>query len=276
MTRDDGFFYGVNVDETNKRLFQTRDKVRKSAAFKPGDMDADDVDYEMQFEKDTDELEICGMNQSGLERFVEKYGGTYRRLHFFHCQYISDFSPLEDLKNLEMVSIDWNVRAQKLWDMSKNPALWSFFCSGSRKLAYAPEGLQSSKTLRNIKLCGPWLDGTYPLRSLECFADIATLEKLVIRFIKPEDRSTAFLDTLPLLREFNFDPGMFTTEEIARIVARYPALRGEYLCAYAETFGDYRVSGYRKPTLQLPRDQKRLDKYSAEFQALVEKYKTEK
>ena len=38
---------------------------------------------------------------------------------------------------------------------------------------------------------------------------------------------------------------------------------------------DVRVCGYRKPGLDLPKGQKRLDKYIAEFNTLVEKYKTE-
>ena len=79
-----------------------------------------------------------------------------------------------------------------------------------------------------------------------------------------------------MLEEFNFDAGMFTTEEIAKIVATYPRLHGEFLCAYAKDLWGIRVSGYRKPTLNLPKDQKRLDKYNAEFQALVEKYMTER
>ena len=221
------------------------------------------------------ELEICGMNQSGLERFVEKYGQTYRRLHFFHCQYISDFSPLENLKNLEMVGINWNIRARKLWDMSKNPVLWSFLCTDSKKLIYDLDGFQNAKTLRNIKICGPMIDGSYPMRTLECFADIPALEILELYDIKPDDRSTSFLEKLPMLRQFNFDAGMFTTEEIAQMVARYPLLQGKYLCAYSDGIFGIRVSGYRKPTLNLPKDQKRLEKYNMEFQALVEKYKAE-
>ena len=50
------------------------------------------------------------------------------------------------------------------------------------------------------------------------------------------------------------------------------------VCAYNEadaTLNDVRVCGYRKPGLDLPAGQKRLDKYVAAFNALVEKYKTE-
>ena len=275
MGRNDEFFHGVHVSETEKRLFQTREKVRKSTALHPGDMDADDVDYEMQFPKNPEELVISGMNQSGLERFVERYGRGYRRLNLNFCQHISDLSPLEELKELEMLTIDWNIRAQRLWDMSKNPALWSFYLVSAKKISYEMEGLQTAKGLRKLKLLGPSNDGTYPMRTLDCLSGLPALEKLELSYFKPEDRSIAFLDTLPSLREFNFEAGLFTTEVIAQIVAKYPELHGEYLCACNDSLWGMRVSGYKKPTLSLPKDQKRLDKYCAEFQALVEKYKAE-
>ena len=85
MERNEEYFHGVHVSETEKRLFQTREKVRKSTALHPGDMDADDVDYEMQFPKDPEELVNTGLNQSGLERFVERYGRGYRRLNLHFC-----------------------------------------------------------------------------------------------------------------------------------------------------------------------------------------------
>lgn len=48
---------------------------------------------------------------------------------------------------------------------------------------------------------------------------------------------------------------MLTTEEIAWIVAKYPHLSGQSLCAYNKddaVLNDVRVCGYRKPGLNLP------------------------
>ena len=56
------------------------------------------------------------------------------------------------------------------------------------------------------------------------------------------------------------------------------AYYGKSLCAYNKAdavLNDVRVCGYRKPGLDLPSGQKRLVKYVAEFNFLVEKYKTE-
>ena len=60
--------------------------------------------------------------------------------------------------------------------------------------------------------------------------------------------------------------------------AKYPHIQGSSLCAYNTVdaiLNDVRVCGYRKPGLDLPKGQARLDKYVKEFNALVEKYKAE-
>ena len=72
----------------------------------------------------------------------------------------------------------------------------------------------------------------------------------------------------------------FTTEEIAWMVAKYPDLVGSCLgaCSYHRcdtSLNDVRICGFRKPSLDLPQHQKRLDKYIAELDALVEKYRNE-
>ena len=83
---------------------------------------------------------------------------------------------------------------------------------------------------------------------------------------------------MPALETFHFDAGMFTTEEIAWIVAKHSNLSGKCLCSYNREdafLNDVRVCGFRKPGLDLPQHQKRLDKYIAEFNALVEKFRNE-
>jgi hypothetical protein len=105
-----------------------------------------------------------------------------------------------------------------------------------------------------------------------------SLEELYLSNIKLGDRSTEFLKTLPKLTRFDFDAGMFTVDEIAYMCARYPHISGNALCAYNKidaVLSNVRVCGYRKPGLNLPKDQKRLERYIAEFEALVEKYRTE-
>ena len=267
----------IHADDDKKNLFVSRPKENKSGALSPCNMTPDDVDYEMSFPKDKHILRICGMNQSSLEHFVEKYGETYEYLYFFKCQLISDFSPLAKLKNLKAVRIFWNIRSDGLWDMSENDSLTHLDISDSKIITRNLKMLKTGKQLQYVKISGGMFE-KYPLADLSVFENMPSLESLTLYDLKLRDRNTAFIKTLPYLKEFNFDAGMFTTEEIAYMVARYSHIHGTALCAYSKEdalLNDVRVCGYRKPSLNLPQGQKRLDKYVAEFNSLVEKYKTE-
>ena len=60
--------------------------------------------------------------------------------------------------------------------------------------------------------------------------------------------------------------------------AKYPYIEGNSMGAYNTEdaiLNDVRICGYRKPGLDLPKGQARLEKYIKEFDALVEKYKAE-
>ena len=275
MARTDEFF--IHVSDTPKRLFISRPESIKGDAFSPCCMTPDDVDYEMAQGKNSEILEICGMNQESLEYFVQHYGKTYRYLSFFKCQLIRDFSPLEDLGKLEEVSLYWNIRSDRLWDMSKNTSLNTISISDAKRMTLKPELLKTSPTLERVFLVGS-IFNNFNVESLDCFAGMPSLEQLYLGNIRLLDKRMDALNTLPKLERFDFDAGMLTTEEIAWIVAKYPHLSGKSLCAYNKEdaiFNDVRVCGFRKPGLDLPQHQKRLDKYVAQFNTLVEQYRNE-
>lgn len=266
----------IHVDDTPKRLFVSRPKVNKSGAFQPCDMSPDDVDFEMSTGKNPEILEIHGMNQESFEHFVTHYGQTYRYLHFFHCQLIKDFSPLEDLKKLERVWIDWNIRADKLWDMSRNESLNHIRIIGCKKMTLNLELLSTSDTLEEVGVCGS-IFNDFPIESMDIFGRLPKLRALDLYGIRPKDKRLDFLRSAANLEEFNFDAGMLTTEDIAWIVAKYPHLTGTCLGPYEGSLNsaEVRVCGYRKPSLYLPEQANRLEKYIANFNALVEKFRNE-
>ena len=275
MARTDEFF--IHVSDTPKRLFISRPESIKGDAFSPCCMTPDDVDYEMAQGKNPEILEICGMNQESLEYFVQHYGKTYRYLSFFKCQLIRDFSPLEDLGKLEEVSLYWNIRSDRLWDMSKNTSLNTISIGDAKRMTQKPEPLKTAPALERVFLIGSMFNN-YNVESLDCFAGMPNLKQLALYNIRLQDKRMDALNTLPKLERFDFDAGMLTTEEIAWIVAKYPHLAGQSLCAYNKEdaiLNDVRVCGFRKPGLDLPQHQKRLDKYVAQFNALVEQYRNE-
>lgn len=267
----------IHVNDTPKWLRVTRTENIKSTAFSPCCMTPDDVDYEMASGKNPEILEICGMNQESLEHFVSNYGKTYRFLYFFKCQRIKDFSPLEDLAKLEQVRIYWNTATDKLWDFSKNTSLNTLDIMDCKRITRNPQLLATSHTLEHVRICGSVFDN-YPMDNLNLFGRMPNLRHLELRHIRLADKNMGFLQTAHYLERFDFDAGMLTTEEIAWIVAKYPLLTGKCLCAYNTEdalLNDVRVCGFRKPGLDLPEHQHRLDRYIAQFNALVEQYKNE-
>ena len=236
-------------------------------------LDADEVDFEMSFPKDPAKMELLNITQKGLEHFVTHYGHSYEYLYFNSAVAIRDFSPLADLPHLRSVSIDW-CRAEQLWEMSANTHLTDLWINNAKKITRNLSSLQTCRSLENIMVSGD-LDSPYPLENLHCFAPLPNLRRIDLNRVKLLDHDVSFLRTVPQLEQFHFDASMFTTEEIAYICAKVPYLDGYCLGPYTThaALNDVRICGYRKPGLDLPKQQKRLDEYVAAFNALVEHYR---
>ncbi len=161
--------------------------------------------------------------------------------------------------------------------MSENPKLEYLWIDTAKKITYNPLDLQTVKNLKEIFNRGDMYTH-YPMKSLEWMNGMDSLEKVYLRNIKLENKDTNILEKVPSLSRFDFPAGMFTTEEIAFMCAKYPHIEGDSLGAYNTQdaiLNDVRVCGYRKPGLDLPKDRSRLDKYIKDFDALVAKYKDE-
>lgn len=270
MRTESELFRQANYQDPMAHLFPSR---RERSYLTP-----EDVDYEMQFTKRRDRLKLTKLTQEGLEHFVRHYGSSYQVLYLYGCTRIRDLSPVGDLPGLEAVRIEWCRGLSQLWDMSKNSKLKLLSVCDAKKLVWEPASLHTAKALEEVRFWGPVSGGTYPMVSLECFRDMKPLRRIDLNWIRLENRSMDVLESLPELEEFHFDPGMLTTEEIARIVARYPRLSGDSLRAYDDEHieaGEVRVCGFRKPTLYLPKHQKRLEQYTTQFEELVAQYRRE-
>ncbi len=269
----DSFPWYLRAENEKQYLYIARHKENSPQL---RDWSPEEIDYEMSFSKNASKLEIGHFTQNALEYFVEHYGKNYEHLYFNNATRIRDFSPLADLPNLISVSINW-CRADKLWDMSNNKHLKNICIDTAKKMTYELSMIETCKSLENIMIIGN-IDTPHTLKTLSCFNGLPNLRRIDLLDIKLENNDISFLDTLPCFEEFHFEPGMLTTEEIAYICAKFPNLRGRSLCAFTEhhnSMNDVRVCGKRKPSLDLPKQQKLLDKYILEFNNLVEKYKEE-
>lgn len=261
------------IREAEKQLYDSR-RCNGSCKLTP-----EIIDHEMQFHHSTTELQLHQLTQEGLEYFVSNYGPTYKTLFLNNCSYIRDFSPLGELSDLEAVRLEWCRNTDKLWDFSKNHSLKILSIHDAKKIVANPVQLQTSQTLEEIRLWGGGLDNKHTLGSLSCFQGMKSLKRIDLNEIKLQNRNLDILASLPQLEEFHFDAGMLTTEEIAWICAKYPHIYGDCLGVYTTNevtcLNDIRICGHRKPGLDLPKDQKRLDRYTTEFNTLVEKYRNE-
>ena len=259
------------IREAEKQLFDSR-RCNGSVKLTP-----EKIDYEMQFHHSNTELHLHHLTQEGLEHFVLTYGATYKTLYLDNCSYIRDFSPLGELSGLEAIRIEWCRNTDKLWDFSKNNSLKILSIHDAKKIVANPMQLQTARTLEEIRLWGGGFDNKHTLESLSCFQGMASLKRIDLNELKLQNRNLDVLATLPQLEEFHFDAGMLTTEEIAWICAKYPHIYGDCLGVYTTNevtcMNDIRICGHRKPGLDLPKDQKRLDRYTAAFNALVEMYR---
>lgn len=263
-----------NCERADRQLAAYRKKRGSGGRLAP--LTPDEIDYEMGASSRSKRvIALNGITQDGLEHFVQKYGSTYRGIHLAFASGINDLSPLGDLSALEFVSIS-DGRCDQLWNMSKNERLRILVVDSCKRLTENPAKLETAPSLETIWYLGG-TESVHPMSSLQGFSHLPAVKEIRLWFVRLKDRCLDFLSTIPTLEIFDFEAHLFTTNEIAWMKANYPDLDGKFLRAYGPAYygatSSVRVSGSRKPELQLPEDQGRLNKYIQEFDNLVMQYR---
>lgn len=240
-----------------------------------GKLTPDIIENEMRFPKSRKKLHIHRLTQEGLEFFVHRYGSSYETLYLDDCNCLTDLSPLANLSGLSALCIERCQKIKELWDFSANCNLRILSIRGAKSITLYPSLINTSKTLEEIRF---WSEGNskYHMCSLSFLRGMESIRRIDLNNIVLDDHSMAVLETLPNLEEFHFDAGMLTTEEIAKICVRYPHVYGQSLGAYSidEVLGEgnVRICGYRKPTLSLPEERKKLEAYIRSFNELKKSF----
>lgn len=261
--------------------FDTTPAERNMTAYRNGKavkLTSEAIDREMEtYPRSRSVIALNSLTQEGLEHFVSHYGSTYRAIRLSREGGVKDLSPLGDLPELEHVALHAQ-RCERLWDMSRNGKLRVLVIDSCRKLTAQPCMLETAPALETVWYLGG-AESTHPMASLQGFANLPAIREIRLEDVRLLDRSLEFLASIPTLEVFDFEPQMFTTEEIAWMKARYPDLGGEFLRAYGPAYPGsdswVRVSGSRKPELRLPEDQEKLEQYVRSFDTLVRKYQDE-
>jgi hypothetical protein len=248
--------------------------------FSEADLDA------IALRPDATALRVSGLDQSTFEAFVARYGRQFTALHFLGCPLIHDFSPLEGLPDLILVSINWNQRTTRLWDLSKTPNLNGLGFESFTRLRDLGD-LTNAVAIEEV-IFGDQLWGKSTVASLEPIAKVTTLRRLGFVVGKVEDGRIQPLADLPLLERFDCSSNLFTTEQLAWLRAHLPdSVEGRVLAPF-EKFDqplpnpnghgpdrDVLVMGKRKPFLNSHADAARLQRYVDEYWKLVERFRND-
>lgn len=197
-----------------------------------------------------------------------------KMLHIYELR-VDDLSIMSSLKDVEVLSLEWNTKTQSLWDLSKNTSLKSLSITDFSKLNDIST-IQHCTSLELLQLSGGiW--NSLNLNTLQPLRYLKNLKFLGISNIKVKDQSLQPISDLKGLRELEIS-NQFPTEEYARLSVTLPNTKCDCFMPYILLSSpiedkDVMVVGKRKPFLNSKVDEKKLQKYEKQFKAYQEKYK---
>lgn len=225
-------------------------------------------------------LEISGLRQDTFEYLIGKYGNRFLEIKFWKCPRIEDFTPLESLVRLQKLHFYWNQKADRFWNLAKNPNLKVLSFNNFVRTTNLST-LGSSTSLEELEF-GNSFAGTSHVESLEPIGAITTLRELSFNPKKIIDEKAEPLTRLTNLKALHFSNRLFSTEKVAWLVARLPpGLESNVLKSFmplqpGQLAGvDTLIVGKGKPFLDSVKDKDRLAKYVSKFETLVAHFQSD-
>ena len=223
---------------------------------------------------DISKVRISGLKQRTFEYFISKYGERLCYIDFWKNKFIEDFSCLGNYPNFKYISFFHNQRATNLWDMSKNTNLTGLVLNDFTRLKKL-DGIETAPSLKYLVFG----DAIWNKNTL---SDIEVLKKSKIEafsFGAKEIENIDILDFAKIknLKIVNFRTNLFTTEEVAKLVAIAPHLEGYCLRPWikfdnTQLKKDVIIVGKGKKWMDSVKDKEKIEKYEKEFYELVKKY----
>lgn len=216
-------------------------------------------------------IAASGLNQETFCYLLNRCGEKLQYLWLPKSRFIEDFSILGDFPKLKFVSVFWNQRATKLWDMSFNKELEALELNDFTRL-HTLDGAETAPCLRHLSF-GDAVWSTSTLENIHVLQKCSSLESFSFSGKKIDDIDILEFAKLPKLKRLNFPLNAFPTEEIARLMAQAPHLEGRALCPKV-VFDDITIIvGKRKPALDSRSDGEKIKAYEEKFYRLIERYK---
>ena len=272
----DGNFDYDQVTKTHSCIWLREEKMDIGG----GKITTADIDR-LKESPDAEVVTISGLQQDTFEYFIKTYGKQLKAIRFFKNKFIEDLSLLGTLPQLEYVHFFATQRTTSLWDMSGNTSLSGLAIEDFSRLTLV-NGIETAPALKEFRI-GNAIWSKMVIESLMPLAN-TKLERLTFTGRAIEDNDLSFIERMPNIKAFDFSTNMFTTEQVAWIVANFPQVDGFALKAKVdcELFKSNAnpvdvpgtiIVGKRKPALILKGNEEKIQKYVEAFEKLKEKYK---
>jgi len=237
----------------------------------------EEIDKINEFEK-TEKIMVSGLRQDTFEYFIRTQAHKFKAIMFWKNKLVNDWSLLSTLKDIVFIGYFHNQRINELWDMSENIALEGLYICDFTRL-HSLKGIEKAPKLERLSFG----DAVWNTSVLE---DIKPLENSVIKEFhfggkKIENEDISIYTKMPKLEILDFRSNLYTTEQIAWLVAKLPNVQGYSLKPYIkfdrEVFDmqDVLICGKRKPFLSSIQDSEKIEKYVSKFEKLVTQYQNE-
>jgi hypothetical protein len=230
---------------------------------------------------DASVLRVSGLDQRSFESLIDRHGRQFAAIQFWKCPRIEDFSALEGLFGLRLVSVYWNQRAARLWDLTQTPRLSGLHFDDFTRL-HDLSDLARGTSLVELEFGDAVWDKSV-FRTLEPLAALRGLTALRFSAKRIEDGRIQPLGALQNLQSLSFSSRQFTTRQVAWLRARLPhSLQSEVIeplrrfSKPLERNGkalDVLLVGSRKPFLNSTEDAVRVQKHVDQFNEMVAEFR---
>lgn len=228
-------------------------------------------------------LRVSGLDQPSFEQLVSDYGTQFNEIEFWKCPKLEDLTPLEDLSELRIVSIFWNQRTTRLWDLARTPRLTALRVEDFTRL-HRLDDLGSGQALKEL-IVGDAVWNSSTFETLEPLEDLKSLLSLRLLPKRIDDGRVQPLGSLANLKTLRIPYNLFTTEQLAWLRAHLPEnVDSSALAAtlpLSTTFHDggktrdVLLIGKRKPFLNSELDAARIRKHELRFQEMVAAFRAD-
>ncbi|WP_096153550.1 MULTISPECIES: hypothetical protein [Bacillus] len=222
-----------------------------------------------------DKVMISGLKQDSFEYFIRTQSYKFQAIMFWKNKLVEDWSLLSTLKNVKFIGFFHNQRITQLWDMTENNSLEGLYISDFTRL-HSLDGIKNAPKLERLYF-GDAVWNTSVLNDLKALENSRLKEfHFAGKAIKEED--ITIYTKMPNLERLNFRTNLYTTEQLAWLVANLPNVQGYSLNPYVKfndvnsTEKDILICGKRKPFLSSEKDEMKIRKYVDEFEQMVEQF----